>query len=346
MSRILGALRSPLVKWLFLAIALGLGVWAVWKQWDDIRVALSQVNVWLIVLAGVVSAAYVWCTMLSWRRILRDLGSPISIGAATELFGVSQIGKYIPGGVWNIVAAAEIGTAHHIPRRRSVTAMAIAVLVSLVSGLAIGSTAFLFAPSPELQRWGWVVFAAIPLLIALVPPVLNRLIAVVFRLTKRPPLETPLSTRGVIGSVVWALIGWALAGVQVWILVVGLGATLSPELLWLSIAGYALAWSAGFLFIVAPAGVGAREAVLAATLAGGVSSAVVLTVVLLSRVLLTLVDLIFAAIGLIAGRRIRSARAGSIDGTPLPSVDGLPPTGPSHPDSTTGGPHPTNPETV
>ncbi|MGO2658733.1 lysylphosphatidylglycerol synthase domain-containing protein [Mycetocola reblochoni] len=312
MKRALGALRSPLIKWLFLAVALGLGVWAVWRQWDEIVVALAQLNVWLLVLAALVSAAYVWCTMLSWRRILRDLGSPISIGAATELFGVSQIGKYIPGGVWNIVAAAEIGMAHQIPRRRSVTAMAIAVLVSLVSGLAIGCTAFLFSPSPALQAWGWLVVAAVPLAVALVPPVLNRVVALVFRLTKRPPLESPLSTRGVLVSVIWALLGWALAGLQVWLLATGLGSA-GPELAWLCIAGYALAWSAGFLFIVAPAGVGAREAVLGATLAGGVSGPVVLTVVLLSRVLLTLVDVVLATIGLIAGRRIRAARAAGDD---------------------------------
>ncbi|MFR2983830.1 MAG: glycosyltransferase [Bifidobacterium pseudocatenulatum] len=38
-------------------------------------------------------------------------GSPLDWSTATRsyLAGISQIGKYIPGGVWNIVAAAEIG---------------------------------------------------------------------------------------------------------------------------------------------------------------------------------------------------------------------------------------------
>lgn len=304
MNRLVAALRSPVVKWAFLAIALGLGVWAVVSERSEIADALSRLSWQHVVIAAVTAVAYVWCTMLSWRQVLADLGSPLPWRASVELFGVSQIGKYIPGGVWNIVAAAEIGTAHRIPRRRSVTAMAITVLVSLVSGLAIGAVAFALSPSEDLKRWWWLVLLTPPLVIALAPPAMNRLIAFVLRVVRRPALEHPLTLRGLGGATAWAVVAWLLAGVHVDALASGIGARADARTLALAVTGYALAWVAGYVFIFAPAGVGAREVVLGATLAGaGMTTGAVLAVVLLSRFLLTGVDLLLAGIGLAIRRR-------------------------------------------
>jgi uncharacterized membrane protein YbhN (UPF0104 family) len=71
----------------------------------------------------------------------------------------------------------------------------------------------------------------------------------------------------------------------------------------LAVGGYALAWVVGFLVVVVPAGAGARELVLVAVLAGTLPHAAVLLVVLVSRVLVTLVDLLFAGLGMLVVRR-------------------------------------------
>ncbi len=62
--------------------------------------------------------------MLAWRRVLADLGSPLHLAPAGGVFFVGQLGKYLPGSVWSIVAQAEMGTtaAHPAPalgRRRA-----------------------------------------------------------------------------------------------------------------------------------------------------------------------------------------------------------------------------------
>jgi uncharacterized membrane protein YbhN (UPF0104 family) len=102
---------------------------------------------------------------------------------------------------------------------------------------------------------------------------------------------------------------WIVAGASVCFLAIGMGAPATWLTLAQCVGGYALAWVAGFLFILAPAGVGVREIVLAATLAGTVDSGAVVAIVLLSRVLLTAVDLVLAGIGSIDARII--ARRGS-----------------------------------
>jgi hypothetical protein len=302
-KRVLGFARSPLVRWAFLAVALVLAVYAVWANWDELVDAARQLSVGTLALALVASAVYVALTMLSWRRILTDLGSRLPLLSAAALFGVSQIGKYVPGGVWNVVAAAELGADHKIPRRRSVAAMGVAVLVSLVSGVVVGCLGLALSPGDARDRWGWIVWLAPVLLVLLVPAVLNRIVAGVLRLARREPLTEPLTTRGLGASVLWSLAAWLVAGLQVWTLATALGMDATPRTFALALGGYALAWVVGFLVVFVPAGAGAREAVLVAVLSGSLTQGAVLVVVLVSRVLLTVIDLAAAGFGLIVARR-------------------------------------------
>lgn len=303
MKKALALVRSPITRWVFLGVALATAVYAVWANWAELTVAATELSPLTIAESAAVSVLYVWLTLLSWRTLLADLGSPLPIRAATALFGVSQIGKYIPGGVWNIVAAAELGADHQIPRRRSVTAMTVAVLVSLVSGAAVGCAAFALAPAEILGTWRWLLWCTPLLVVLLIPPVLNRVISWVFRIARRDPLEHPLTTRGLAVAVGWAAAAWIVAGLQVWLLATALGMEMSAQSLALAIGGYALAWIVGFLVIFVPAGAGAREGVLLLVLGGTLGSGAVLMVVLVSRALLTIVDLALAAIGATIGRR-------------------------------------------
>ena len=83
---------------------------------------------------------------------------------------------------------------------------------------------------------------------------------------------------------------------------------------WLTLAqcigGYALAWVVGFLIVVAPAGAGVRELVLAACLVGTVDEGAVVAIVLISRLLLTGVDLSLAGVGAIDARLVKARQPG------------------------------------
>jgi uncharacterized membrane protein YbhN (UPF0104 family) len=59
-----------------------------------------------------------------------------------------------------------------------------------------------------------------------------------------------------------------------------------------------LAWTAGFLVLIVPAGAGAREAVLILALAPALPTAPATLLALLSRLLATVADLVWAAVGI------------------------------------------------
>ncbi|MCH9275443.1 flippase-like domain-containing protein [Bifidobacterium amazonense] len=300
--------KSPVTRWVFLAVALAGLLWAVIKNWDSLLSALAVLPPWIAVVSVVLSIVYVFFTLWSWKVILADLGSDLNWNAAVQLFGVSQIGKYIPGGVWNIVAAAEIGRDHKIPARRSVTAMTVAVLISLLSGTGIGVITVL-GTSVNIQVPTWMIVVLLAVLVALLtPPVLNRLIGFGFALLKRPAPERQMTFRGLGLATLLAVIAWAVAGVQVWLLAVGFGMKAGLAGMMLAIGAYALAWVVGFLVVFVPAGTGVRESVLGLFFAGVLSSGGVLAVVLVSRIAMTIADLVFAGVGALLLQRHKATR--------------------------------------
>lgn len=304
MGRLVGLLRSRWVRYGFVAVALAAAVWAVQREWDDIVPALRQMPAGLVVASLGVAFAYLLLTMMSWRAVLADLGSRLGPRATFGVFFVSQLGKYVPGGVWNVVAASELGADHQVPRRRSLSAMLVTLFVSVVSGLAIGvPTLALTAGGLEgAYRWLWLL---LPVSVALLaPPVMNRVLGTVMRLARRDPLEHPLTARGTLAAVGWAVASWCVAGVQVWLLALGVDVEASPSSLARVTGAYAIAWVVGFLVLVVPAGLGAREVVLLALLAPLVpSDGAVLVLVLVSRIVLTVADVALAATGLVVSRR-------------------------------------------
>ncbi len=307
-GRLLAVVRAPTVRWTFLVVALGLAVVAVVSSWDQVAAAARTMPPLHLAAAAVAGAVFLGCTFLAWRALLAELGSPLPLGPAVAIFGISQVGKYVPGGVWNVIAATEIGADHRIPRTRSLTAMALAVLVSVVSGCALAAATLPFAGADALGPWGWVVWCSPLLLVLLVPAVLERLVRLGLRLLRRPTPERPLSWRGLAVAVAWSVAGWAVAGLHLWLLTTGLGMAATPRTLALAVGGYALAWVVGFVVVLVPAGAGAREAVLLLLLAGRLDHGGVLLVVLLSRALLTLADLLLAAVGGAARRAGRVQR--------------------------------------
>ena len=247
-----------------LAAAVAVAVWAIAAKWPQVRIALGQMSLPALSAAAAASFAYVALTMLSWQAVI---GIPLS--AASRIFFVSQIAKYLPGGVWNFVAVGESARGYSISRRRSVSSLAVAVAISIVVGAMLALPCLLAAE--DLRSRYWWLLAAVPLGVAVLwPSILNRCLNAALRLARREPLERPVAGRSILRSAFVSLLAWLAIGLQVYILLTALGMEAGAAGLARSIGGYALGWTAGFLVFFVPAGVGVREVALGAALAGAV----------------------------------------------------------------------------
>jgi uncharacterized membrane protein YbhN (UPF0104 family) len=306
MARVLGVLRSGWVRSGFVVVALAGAAFALVQDWDRISHALRSLPLGYVLLAAVVNVVYLACTLASWRAVLSDLGSPLPPRAAFEVFFVSQLGKYVPGGVWHMVAVSELGHDRQVPRRRSVSAIAVATLVGIATGFVAAVPMLVLAGRAVPER-GWLWLAVPVALLLLSPAVLNRLLALAMRVLRLEPPERPMTRRGTATAVAWALAGWGVVGAQVWLLGLGLG--LARSSLLTVVGAYALAWVAGFLVVVAPAGLGPREVVLGVLLAGALPAGSAVALVLVTRVVQTVVDLAMAGAGYVLSRRTPASRS-------------------------------------
>jgi uncharacterized membrane protein YbhN (UPF0104 family) len=297
----------------FVVLAVGLLVAALVDQWHNVSSGWRELPVHSLVIAGAAVLLGLFFSALAWRALLADLGQHIPVLGAVRVFFVGQLGKYLPGSVWPVVAQMELGKAHGLSRRPVGTVALLVMVLNVATGLLVAVVLLPFTSPHALSHYGWAI-AFLPVGLALLHPrILNPVVNKAFSLARRDPLERPLTLRGIAIATGWTMLMWASYGVQIWALADGLHATGAKSLLALSTGAFALAWTAGFVAIVFPAGAGIREGVLYFAMGTVLAHQELIALAAVSRLLMTVGDLVWGAIGGLTGR----ARNG---GTPVREV--------------------------
>lgn len=272
----------------FLVLVVGFMAWGFKDKGPEIWRALLATHPLAVVVAAGLVVVGLLVTSVAWLRLLAGFGYTLPGHDGRAVFFAGQLGKYIPGSVWSIGAHAELARAHEVPRRVTVsTSLSFLGLNLATAGLVVAGARALGAWE---TRWPWWTAALIAIVCGalLTPPVVNRAATLV------SGRERPLR----LG---WADVALLVALMVVtWTLYAGVVVAIVPHpdlhLLPLAAGAFALAYGVGVLVVVAPAGVGAREATLIALLGPvtGVANATVIA--LLTRVLHTGGDLLLAAV--------------------------------------------------
>jgi hypothetical protein len=292
---------SRWVKWAVVVTAIAVGVYEISERWHGVQHGLSQIGLVTSLYALLALFGVQYGTLKTWQVMLAGLGSPLRTTVAGRILFVGQLGKYIPGSVWSVLAAMELGARANVPRSRSASASLITMMMSLLTGLLIAAVTLPFASHGSGYLW---VFAVVPAVIAcLHPKVLNPLLNKLFALAKRPSLERPVTGRVVLHALAWALFSWLFNGLQIWLLADRFGGPAGKTIL-LSLGGYAFAWCVGFVVVIAPAGAGIRDPLIIAALAPAIGYNPALAVMLVSRAVNTISDLLMAAIAFAGLRRV------------------------------------------
>ncbi|QKE85522.1 lysylphosphatidylglycerol synthase domain-containing protein [Arthrobacter sp. NEB 688] len=294
------------VRYGLLVLVLAAVVWALAGSWDEVSRELGRMSWPAVVLALVLTLGAPLFTLVGWRVLLADLGTRLPLAPAASVFFVGQLGKYLPGSVWTVLAQAEMGAKLGVPRRR----MAITGLLSIGLAILCGSLLGVVALPRLLARGSspvtaWVVVAAVLVGAVLFwPRLLNAMVALGLRVLRREPLEHRLGGRAVLSTAAWFTAAWVSAGLGVAVLVRSLqpAATLT-DLAVAGVCGFALASAAGQLSVLVPAGVGVRDGVLALLLVTFMPLSAATAVVVVARFLAIVGDLLVAGGGWAWGRR-------------------------------------------
>lgn len=282
------------------------------SRWHEVQPHLGDLHVGLLAGAAALSLAAIGLSGEVWRSQLAGLGARLGFLAGLRVFFVGQLGKYLPGSVWPLLAQTELGRDHAVPPRATFAAVALFMWVHLVSGAAVAAAALgLSGTAP-----GPVALISLPCLALLAPGLLRPVLRLGLRLTRREPFDAIPDARVMLRTVAWAAAMWLAYGLHLHLAVAAFGAAVPPLA---AVGTFAAAWTAGFVFLVAPAGAGVREATMVWLLLPVLSPGAALAVAVVSRLILTAGDVAWGAAGLAvrphrggpdARRTARPARSG------------------------------------
>src|ERR1700741_2049030 len=241
-----------------------------------------------------------------WKHCLAALGSQVSSSAARQIFFPAQVGKYLPGKVWPFLAQIRFAKEHGVPGSLALLSGSVFLVVHTVTSVLVG--ALLLISQPDLVgKFGWAG-AFIPLsLLVLHPKLINWLAR---KLAARSGVEPPvLRWKNLVQPVLWMVPAWVAYGAAGYLLAAPFTDSVL-QLLVVCTRAVALGWLVGMVVFIAPAGVGAREAVLILALTPLLGVAAATTVSLLLRVGHTLADIVLALrYGLVRARRLKQEPA-------------------------------------
>lgn len=233
-----------------------------------------------------------FCSALLWAHIVRGLGGPSVPGrVSVRLFMVANLGRYVPGKVWQIAGLVALSRQQGIPASTATAAAVLGQGIGLASATLLGITSLWTIADGAAWRWLLPAVLLGGVVLGLAPPVFRGVVSLWFRLAKTEAPEGLDSVRAT-GWFLLGLANWATYAVAFWVLVEGLGfdVDLLP-----TASAFAAAYVLGYVMVFAPAGLGVREGFLVALMAPQVGAGSAGAVAVVARLWTTVIEVVPAA---------------------------------------------------
>jgi glycosyltransferase 2 family protein len=277
---------------------------AIVGNWDQLSAYDWRVDPALLLLSVVAHVVVLAWGVFILSLVLRHLDSPaVPYARLLRIWSLSSATRYIPGTVWQFMAAAELARAAGLSGVVTLTSMVVHVLFSLIAAVTI-SAALLPLDAAGLGPFGlawvrWSVVAAA--LLAVHPGVINAGL----RLIPRALHKDVLVWRGSWGDGVLLLLlanfSWLIYGVAYHLFVASLTAVPASSF-FLLVAVNALSFTIGYVAVVAPGGLGVRESAMTALLTGALPRGVAGVVSIAARLWSIVAELLLIVLSLALAR--------------------------------------------
>lgn len=285
-------------------------------QWRDFRAQPLETDVsWPLILAsGALVLATYALLIQTWRLLIGSARHRLPFMAAARVWNIANLGKYVPGKIWQITALGAMAASAGVPAASATSAAILGTLLNIVTGVALVlglGWSWLELLRADARNIAIVLVSLAALGLAALPLVIGHLNTWLARFNASggsAQLEAPdAATLGL--AIAGNVIAWALYGIAFFWLVRGvIGAAPGPA--WVYVAVYAASYIVGYLFFFIPGGIGPREAVMVSLLAslGLLTPKQALLTAAVSRVWITILELIPGLIFLASGaaRRART----------------------------------------
>lgn len=284
----------------------GFLVLTVVSQWDEVREEGVRFEVLWLAPAAVVLFCFYALGALGWDLILRFLGHRIGFMQAQVAWGQPLLARYVPGSVLYVLARLLLAERAGVPRRTTLVSLVYEQAISASAAIAVASYFLISHPDLDDLPLRWAVLLVVPAVVLLLQPkVFGPLANRVLTAFGREPLPATLPLRGVLAMLPFYALNWCVAGLGVY-LVARSVRTIPIADLPIVGSAQAVGYLAALITLVAPAGLGVRDAAFAWAVKAALPSrsfAVGSLIAIVVRAVLTGVEVLYATAVTALGRR-------------------------------------------
>ena len=264
---------------------------------------------WIYILVSflLLFGAYISAT-IAWQKIISSFSLKVGLIDSFRILYLSQLGRYIPGKIWQVVGMVALAQEVGVPARISLASFALAQAYSLPASFVL-IPIFLgrldsvdsLAAYRDIFYGVFTIVIIVFLVLFFKPNGLNWALNKVLKILRREPVDYKPDFGNRISIFVWYLAMWFLFGLAFHYF---LNAIMSYSILPIgyAIGTYIAAYIIGYISFLSPGGLGFREGVMTALLSPYFSTPVAASISLINRIWITAAEAIISLLALLTYR--------------------------------------------
>ncbi|MEE8575645.1 MAG: lysylphosphatidylglycerol synthase transmembrane domain-containing protein [candidate division Zixibacteria bacterium] len=269
------AIILRVVKTALAAVAIYFVIRQVQTHSDEVLGYDWQIDPVMLLLSVIVHILALTGFARVWALLMAGFGYSVSIGEAFKIAYLANLGRYIPGRIWQVFGMTYLARQIGIQEEVSIASFVLVQMFALPSAflatalIALFDPAFVSAEASGMVGSGIVAVSvlifAVSLLVVFAPNRAVAMLNLLLRRINRPEITFELSASRAALIYSGYFICWLVYGFAFWLLLHGI---LSGPNISLSagIGTFVLAYQIGYLAIFTPGGLGVRELVMIALL--------------------------------------------------------------------------------
>jgi uncharacterized membrane protein YbhN (UPF0104 family) len=275
-------------------------------HWQEIRQYDWQINWNYLILSVIAGIATFFAFSSIWRKIMVGFGHRLSQTKAFRIFYLSNLGRYIPGKIWQLFGILYLTKQAGIPPERAGASFILVQLFAIPASFLVVVITMLIEPKVLVDQVAVMghksaviiaaVMVALSLVIILWPQKVLAIGNAILRRLKRPQATLTLDKKVALGIFVGYCLAWTLYGVAFWLFIRAVTENTGVSLI-AAVGVFNAAYQIGYLALFAPGGFGPRELVMGVMLMPFVGP-IAPAVAILARLWSIVVESIAAAIAL------------------------------------------------
>ncbi len=267
------------------------------RNWQQIPFADLRFHPLLLLVSFGFLALMFLCFVRGWQKIIERLGEKIPFRRAFWVMAASQTAKYVPGGIWFALGRVYLGKNEGLKSEIVGLSVIIETALTFLAGIVLFLVALACSRPEQFIRYAALIPAFILFLVLLYPPVLSALLNPALKLFRRAPVTITLHYRDLASLVIYYVGLWLTQIAGFYLLINSIYRLGLPHFFFI-MSSYIISWMAGFIVILAPGGLGIREATMTLILSAFLPGPLAIAVSFLSRLWLTLFEIALLVLGL------------------------------------------------